>query len=114
LNRRSTTWADGAAPWLVAHIRGREFADGATVALNYASANRDAAKFGEPDVFDVSRSPNQHLALELGIYKCVGRPLARLELRMVIAELPRRTSAMASTAHPSAARRSRPCFARSR
>jgi cytochrome P450 len=59
----------------------------AMVTLWVAAANRDAAKFPEPDHFDVHRKPNAHLALGHGIHFCVGAPLARLEASIVLTML---------------------------
>jgi len=56
------------------------FEAGTKLALYYASANHDPAVFAEPTVFDVTRSPNPHLAFGLGLHYCIGAPLARLEL----------------------------------
>ncbi len=46
------------------------------------SANRDEKHFLHPDVFDVGRTPNRHLAFGQGIHFCLGAPLARLEARI--------------------------------
>jgi cytochrome P450 len=43
------------------------------------AANRDPREFADPQKFDVSRTPNRHLAFASGIHQCVGMNLARLE-----------------------------------
>lgn len=53
-----------------------------------AAADRDPARFGEPDVLDLSRgNSGGHLALGHGIHFCLGAPLARLEGRVAFARL---------------------------
>ena len=49
--------------------------------LLYGSANRDGAKFPEPDAFRVARNPEDHLAFGWGPHTCLGAHVARLEAR---------------------------------
>jgi cytochrome P450 len=68
-------------------IRGQKIAEGESVLLLYASANRDEDAFEHPDRFDVGRDPNRHLAFGHGHHFCLGAHLARLETRIFFAEL---------------------------
>lgn len=63
---------------------------GQEVALLFAAANRDGHAFHEPDLLDLARSPNAHIAFSAGIHYCLGAPLARLELRAAFATVLRR------------------------
>jgi cytochrome P450 PksS len=60
---------------------------GAMVTTLLTSANRDPAQFPEPDRFDITRTPNNHLAFSKGAHFCLGSHLARLETAIVISEL---------------------------
>lgn len=73
-------------------IRGCPIRKGEPIALNYASANRDAAVFDNPDEFVLHR-PNigQSLAFGRGPHHCPGAALARLELTVALQELLART-----------------------
>jgi cytochrome P450 len=55
------------------------------------SANRDEAVFARPERFDVARDANPHLSFGLGIHYCLGANLARLEARVALGALLRRT-----------------------
>jgi len=58
---------------------------GERIQINYASANRDEAKFACPHAFDVNRQQiTDHLAYGRGIHFCIGAPLARLEARTAL------------------------------
>ena len=72
-------------------LRGQKVRAGDRLLLLYPSANRDAAAFERPDEFDVTRSPNRHVAFGgFGTHHCLGASLARLELRVLFEELLRR------------------------
>lgn len=55
------------------------------------AANRDPAKFPEPDRFDIARTPNEHLAFGGGVHLCLGAHLARMEAQEAIGALVSRT-----------------------
>ncbi|MBC2905812.1 cytochrome P450 family protein [Streptomyces cupreus] len=60
---------------------------GETVLLSLAAANRDPARFPDPDRLDLGRDASGHLALGHGIHYCLGAPLARAETEIALAAL---------------------------
>ena len=60
---------------------------GADVFLVLASANRDERRYERADRFEMRRDPRRHLAFGDGIHHCLGAPLARLELRILLEEI---------------------------
>jgi cytochrome P450 len=69
---------------------GAELAPGNVVTCLIAAANRDPARFAEPDAFRLRRPNNQPLTFGAGIHYCLGAPLARLEGQIAISTLLRR------------------------
>jgi cytochrome P450 len=60
------------------------------ILLGFPAANRDPAVFKDADKFIIDRLENRHLAFGLGIHRCAGSNLARLELRVAIEEFIKR------------------------
>ena len=60
---------------------------GEKVLLSYASANRDDEKFAGADDIDITRGARGHLAFGYGLHHCVGAPVARTELRLLVEKL---------------------------
>lgn len=63
---------------------------GAQLLLLYGSGNRDDRHYPDPDRFDVTRNPVDHLSFGYGTHACAGQALARIEAQSVIAALARR------------------------
>jgi len=55
--------------------------------LPFPAANRDPAAFDDPDTVRLDRQPNRHLAFGVGIHRCLGSHLARLEVRLSVERL---------------------------
>jgi cytochrome P450 family 142 subfamily A polypeptide 1 len=83
LNMRRTATEDH-------ELRGQRIRRGDELLLLYASANRDPRVFDAPEVLDVTRNQDRHVAFGFGTHFCVGAHLARLEIRVMFEELLRR------------------------
>jgi cytochrome P450 family 142 subfamily A polypeptide 1 len=68
-------------------LAGASIRQGQELLLLYPSANRDDAVFDDPEAFDITRSPNPHLAFGFGAHFCLGNQLARLEMRVMVERL---------------------------
>src|SRR5206468_5006654 len=68
-------------------LRDVKIAAGDKVVMFYTSANRDEEVFGDPQQFDIGRSPNPHLSFGIAEHFCLGVHLARLEGRVFFEEL---------------------------
>jgi cytochrome P450 PksS len=72
-------------------IAGATIPRGELVLAVLGSANRDERHFECPDVLDLARDPNRHLAFGRGgVHHCLGAPLARMEGQVAISAFPRR------------------------
>lgn len=79
-------------------LGGRPIAAGDRVTVIWASANRDEARFGDPDDYQPEENTEANLLYGAGIHDCPGAPLARLELRIVTEELLAATTSITVTA----------------
>lgn len=70
-----------------AEIAGTRIPAGQVVLTLLGAANRDPARYPDPDRFDVTRSNQQHISFAAGIHYCLGAPLARLEGAIVFERL---------------------------
>jgi cytochrome P450 len=69
-------------------FQGATVPEGSAIILLIGAANRDESRFGEnSEVFDVSRSPRQHLTFGVGAHYCLGNALARIEGRIALDEI---------------------------
>jgi len=69
-------------------LHGQRIAQGDKVVMWHVSANRDEQVFTEPFRFDITRTPNSHVAFGGGgPHHCLGAYLARMQLRLMLAEI---------------------------
>ncbi|MQY16215.1 Cytochrome P450 107B1 [Streptomyces sp. RB5] len=91
------TWRFATAPL---EIGGEHIPAGDPVLVVLAAADRDPARFTDPDTLDLTRRDNQHLGYGHGIHYCLGAPLARLEGQTAIGTLLRRVPDLRLAADP--------------
>jgi cytochrome P450 len=78
-------------------LRGVTFEPGTYLTLCIGAANRDGDEFPHPEVFDIGRRPNRHLAFAAGAHACAGMSVARLEAQVAILRLIQRFPGMQLT-----------------
>ncbi|MDE2465852.1 MAG: cytochrome P450 [Alphaproteobacteria bacterium] len=74
--------------------------EGQKVVMYFGAANRDPARFAEPDRLDLARTPNDHIAFGTGPHGCLGQHLARLEIDAVLRHVLGRFEDIEITAPP--------------
>ena len=73
---------------------------GGRVLLLFGAGNRDPRQYADPDGFDVTRNPTDHLAFGSGIHFCLGAHLARIEGQVVLRELVERVERVELAGEP--------------
>jgi cholest-4-en-3-one 26-monooxygenase len=82
-------------------LHGQRIAKGDKVVMWHISANRDEAVFNAPFRFDITRTPNNHVAFGGGgPHHCLGAYLARMQLRLILGEIVARIPDMQLAAKP--------------
>ncbi|TDD85865.1 cytochrome P450 [Actinomadura rubrisoli] len=88
-------------------LLGHVYRSGERVVLYYNSANRDESVFKDPNVFDITRSPNPHFGFGApGPHFCLGAHLAKREITVLLRELYTRLPDLHATAPPTRQRTS--------
>lgn len=68
-------------------LAGQKIAEGDKVVMYFGSANRDPAHFERPEVLDLARAANEHIAFGTGPHGCLGQHIARIEIDAMLAEV---------------------------
>lgn len=78
-----------------AEVSGVDIPRGANLLVLLAAANRDMSQFRAPDLFDIERdNARQHTSFGYGPHFCLGAPLARLEMKIILERLSNRIPGM--------------------
>ncbi len=83
-------------------LGGQQLKKGDMVRAGLLAANHDPAVFKNPEIFDIEREPNRHIAFGNGIHYCLGAPLARLEGAIAMTELLHRLPGLQFATDPTA------------
>jgi cytochrome P450 len=81
-------------------LAGQKIREGDKAVMYFGSANRDPAKFEQPDTLDLSRTPNEHIAFGTGPHGCLGQHIARIEIDAILGEVLSRMDGFALAAAP--------------
>lgn len=71
-------------------LGGTSLKKGDWVVFAFGAANRDPAAFDCPEKVVLDRAPNSHLGFGMGVHRCIGSFVAKLEMRIALAEILRR------------------------
>jgi cytochrome P450 len=80
-------------------INGCTFKQGEMVMLSFPAANRDPEMFPDADRVIIDRKENRHAAFGLGIHRCIGSNLARMEMTVAVEELLKRVPEFSLDGH---------------
>jgi cytochrome P450 len=81
-------------------VAGTSIPEGARVLVLYASANRDAMEWTDPDVFDIHRNAGRQLGFGHGAHSCAGQGLARMETQAILTALAAQVESIQCTGEP--------------
>jgi cytochrome P450 len=68
-------------------LAGEHIEEGDKVVMYFGAANRDPDKFASPDMLDLARTPNEHIAFGTGPHGCLGQHIARMEIDAILREV---------------------------
>ncbi len=68
-------------------LAGQQIREGDKVVMYFGAANRDPAAFDRPEMLDLSRDPNPHIAFGTGPHGCLGQHIARIEIDAMLVEV---------------------------